>query len=157
MCLNLHRSEKSTAIKEDSPVSVILSAGSASVRSKKGTFVPKMGTVVPDSFQSEGFVLSYAAAIAAALRRELGDTNGAIKVVMRWTDVSERTAKYWFTGKRGPSGEHLILLASHSSAVFVALLELTGRSQRLGGKWREAREKLKSVMDLMDGDIGAIV
>lgn len=94
---------------------------------RKGTFVPKRCTIVHPGFQTEPPCIPYAAAIAAALRQELGDTNSAIKIAMRWTHASERTVKYWFAGSRGPSGEHLILLARHSDAVFGALLVLTGR------------------------------
>ena len=46
---------------------------------------------------------------------------------MRWTGASERTVKYWFAGERGPSGEHLILLARHSDAIVLVLLALAER------------------------------
>jgi len=68
------------------------------MRIKMGTSVPKMGTTVhPDADQT-----AYRTAIADALRRELGPTHQAIKTVMRWTGASERTAKYWLSGERGP-------------------------------------------------------
>jgi hypothetical protein len=124
------------------------------MRSKKGTFVPKKCTIVPDGFQSGGLALSFAEAISAALRRELGNTSGAIKIVMRWTGASERTVKYWFTGERGPSGEHLVLLAAHSDAVFRTILVLAGRNQNLlAPRWHEAWTGLKEAMDRMRAEI----
>ena len=77
------------------------------MRIKMGTSVPKMGTIVHLGADQA----AYRKAIADTLRRELGPTHQAIKTVMRWTGASERTAKYWLSGERGPSGEHLIRLA----------------------------------------------
>ncbi|MBD1205459.1 MAG: XRE family transcriptional regulator [Rhodobacteraceae bacterium] len=70
---------------------------------------------------------AYRKAIADAVRRELGPTHQAIKTVMRWTGASERTAKYWQSGERGLSGEHLIRLAQHSDAVLITTLTMAGR------------------------------
>ena len=93
------------------------------MRIKMGTSVPKMGTTVHlDADQA-----AYRKAIADALRRELGHTHQAIKTVMRWTGASERTAKYWLSGERGPSGEHLIRLAQHSDAVLITILTMAER------------------------------
>lgn len=93
------------------------------MRIKMGTSVPKMGTTVHlDADQT-----AYRRAIAEALRRELGLTHQAIKTMMRWTGASERTAKYWLSGERGPSGEHLIRLAQHSDAVLVVILKMAAR------------------------------
>lgn len=93
------------------------------VRVKMGTVVPKMGTVL----HLDGVPSDYRAAIALALHAELGSTHRAIKTAMRWTGASERTVKYWFAGERGPSGEHLILLARHSDAIVLVLLALAER------------------------------
>ena len=93
------------------------------MRTKMGTVVPKMGTTVHlDADQA-----AYRKAIADTLRRELGHTHQAIKTVMRWTGASERTAKYWLSGERGPSGEHLIRLAQHSDAVLITILTMAER------------------------------
>ena len=93
------------------------------MRIKMGTSVPKMGTTVHlDADQT-----AYRTGIADALRRELGPTHQAIKTVMRWTGASERTAKYWLSGERGPSGEHLIRLAQHSDAVLITILAMAER------------------------------
>ena len=93
------------------------------MRIKMGTSMPKMGTTVHlDADQA-----AYRKAIADTLRRELGHTHQAIKTVMRWTGASERTAKYWLSGERGPSGEHLIRLAQHSDAVLITILTMAER------------------------------
>lgn len=93
------------------------------MRVKMGTAVPKMGTTVhPKADQTR-----YRKAIVAALYGELGPTHRAIKTAMRWTGASERTVKYWLSGERGPSGEHLILLAQHSDAVLVTILTMAER------------------------------
>lgn len=93
------------------------------MRIKMGTVVPKMGTTVPPAADQA----RYRTAVADALRQELGPTHQAIKTAMRWTGASERTAKYWLSGERGPSGEHLILLAQHSDAVLVTILTMAKR------------------------------
>lgn len=93
------------------------------MRTKTGTFVPKTGTNV----HLEADVADYRTAIAAALRNELGLTHRAVKTAMRWTGASERTAKYWIAGERGPSGEHLIALARNSDIVFDMVLLLADR------------------------------
>ena len=90
---------------------------------KMGTVVPKTGTIVhPEACQA-----GYRKAVAAALIQELGLTHRAVKTAMRWTGASERTVKYWLSGERGPSGEHLIALAQHSDAVLLVVLTLAGR------------------------------
>jgi hypothetical protein len=93
------------------------------MRIKMGTIVPKMGTTVHLAADQA----RYRRAIADALRRELGPTHQAIKTAMRWTGASERTAKYWLSGERGPRGEHLILLAQHSDAVLMTILTMAER------------------------------
>jgi hypothetical protein len=73
----------------------------------------------------------YPAAIADALRSELGQSHRAIKTVMSWTGVSDRTAKNWLSGAYGPSGDHLIRLARESDAVLATLLSMAGRSRHM--------------------------
>ena len=99
------------------------------MRIKMGTSVPKMGTIVHLGADQA----AYRKAISDTLRRELGPTHQAIKTVMRWTGASERTAKYWLSGERGPSGEHLIRLAQHSDAVLITIL---AKAERLSEKPR---------------------
>ena len=66
-------------------------------------------------------------AIAATLKRELGGSHRAIKTVMRWTGVSERTAKNWLAGSHSPAGEHLVVSMRYSEEVSVAVMKLPGR------------------------------
>lgn len=87
--------------------------------------VPNTGTFVPA--QTREARNAYVAAIAAALRHELGGGGRAIKTIMRWTGASGRTARYWLAGDRGPDGWHLILLARHSDEVLRVVLSLARR------------------------------
>ncbi|MEM6759244.1 MAG: hypothetical protein AAF601_07165 [Pseudomonadota bacterium] len=48
---------------------------------------------------------------------------------MRWTGVSERTARNWISGTHAPTGEYLIELMRNSDAGFLAVLSLAGRSE----------------------------
>ena len=83
---------------------------------------PKTGNKFPVGPERD-----YAIAISTALRSELTGGHRAAKTVMRWTNASERSAKNWLAGTRGPSGWHLILLARQSDAVALAVLKLAGR------------------------------
>lgn len=85
---------------------------------KKGTSVPKAGN---------GLGSAYATSIANALRDELGTSAQATKTVMHWTGASDRAAKYWLSGNRGPDGRNLILLARSSDAVLHSLLRMADR------------------------------
>lgn len=76
------------------------------------------------------FLLSqdqYAKGISLALQAELGSTHQAVKVLMRWAHVSEKTAKNWLAGKTGPRGEHLAALISHSDLMLNTYLVMAGR------------------------------
>lgn len=90
-----------------------------------GKMITKMGNEFPEGV---GSVL-YANAIAAALRSELGQTHCALKTLQRWTDANERTTKNWLAGTHGPSGYHLIMLASHSEKVLQMFLHLAQRPE----------------------------
>ncbi|WP_374438357.1 hypothetical protein [Pseudomonas panipatensis] len=84
----------------------------------------KTGNVFPDAEH-------YAKQIASALHAELGATHRASKILMRWTNASERTVKNWLAGTSGPRGEHLIALIAHSDAALKAFLSMAGRSHAL--------------------------
>jgi hypothetical protein len=97
----------------------------------------------------------YAEAVAQAWREDFGETHRAIKTVMRWPGVSERTVKNWFSGASGSRGEHLVSLVRHSTAVLEAFLVLAEREQAVGTRTlMEARDMLasalKSVEDLLN-------
>ena len=84
-------------------------------RQAKGNGLSKMGKE------------SYALTIAEVLASELKGSRRAIKTVTKWTGVSERTVKNWLSGRRGPSGQHLIALLGKSDALLERVLVLTGR------------------------------
>ena len=97
------------------------------MRPKTGTLLPKEGTLLHRGSGNGSSGVNYPAEIARALRGELGRTRGATKTVMHWTGASERSVKNWFAGAKGPSGEHLLLLARHSDAVWSAVILITRR------------------------------
>lgn len=79
-----------------------------------------------------------AAQIGDALREELGTSRRATKTVMRWTGVSDTTARSWLQGRSSPSGLHLIALAAQSRSIMMVLLRLTGYGDlELGLELRE--------------------
>jgi hypothetical protein len=118
---------------------------------KKGTVLPKTGTVLPSGYNSKREVVDYAGMVSAALRTDLGRTHGAAKTVMQWTGASERTVKNWFAGAKGPSGEHLVTLIRHSDPLLDGLLRLSGRDQRpVDRKLIEARAKLRELLELIN-------
>jgi len=97
----------------------------------------------------------YPAAIAYALRNQLGTTHQATKIVMGWTGAGERTVKNWLAGISGPSGQHLVNLIRHSDDVLEALLILAGRRQIVAvQKVVEMRNKLAETVEEFDQLMG---
>ena len=116
---------------------------------------PKMGKTFPEDDEGKVDRLKYQMTIAAALKRELGGSHRAIKIVMRWTSVSERTAKNWLAGSHGPAGEHLVELMRNSNEVLAAVLVLAGRGElKIGAGLHETRETLLQALDVLDGLLG---
>src|SRR5712691_8683436 len=107
--------------------------------------LPKKGIVLPNS-ENLG---PHPAAIAYALRNQLGTTHQAIKIVMGWTGAGEPTVKNWLAGVSGPSGQHLVDLIRHSDDVLEVLLILAGRQQIVAAqKLVDLRNKLaKTVVE----------
>ncbi len=66
--------------------------------------------------------------IGAALKTDLGGTRQATKTVMRWTHVSDHTARSWLNGHTSPSSLHLLELATQSEAVMAVILNATGHT-----------------------------
>lgn len=117
---------------------------------KMGNEFPKMGNSLPLS-AANAADSSYEAAIATAVRQELGGSHQAIKTLMRRTGASARTAKNWLSGSTGPSGAHLVELMRSSDLVFEAVLRMTGRERALTSpRLAEARDLLKRVGLLLD-------
>jgi len=112
---------------------------------------PKTGKVFPNASGEGRPTLSYRETIAAALHCELGETHRAVKQAMRWTGVSERTAKNWISGSHGPSGEHLVSLIRHSDAVLVSVFAMAGRGDAIVAfQLIELREKIEEIRELID-------
>ena len=99
----------------------------------------------------------YPAAIAYALRNQLGTTHQATKIVMGWTGAGERTVKNWLAGISGPSGQHLVNLIRHSDDVLEALLILAGRRQIVAvQKLFEMRNKIAETVEEFDQLMGDV-
>ena len=93
----------------------------------------------------------YAREIGNALRSGIAATGRSAKDIMRWTRASERAVKDWISGRRGPSGEHLIPLMACSDAVFAALLRVTGRERSSRGRQvAEVRRLLHEAVAALD-------
>lgn len=116
---------------------------------------PKKGKVFPSDSRRANRELDYPSAIAAALRKEQGDTHQAIKTLMRWTGANERTVKNWLAGTNGPNGKHLVGILRHSDGALDALLRLSDRQFTLVGlKVVDVRYRLKAAIEQIDTLIG---
>ncbi|MCM0032078.1 hypothetical protein [Sandarakinorhabdus limnophila] len=88
---------------------------------KKGSSFPVGRDALTDS--------EFALVVASALKVEFGSTRNGVKMIMKWTGVSDRTAKNWLNGTNAPSGLHLILLARESNAVLKAMMLMAERPE----------------------------
>lgn len=93
---------------------------------KKGKFFPRRNGYDDGGGQD---ALCFTAEIASALRRSQGTTGSGVKTVAGWTGANEKTVKNWFSGRYGPSGEHLAALVRHSDEVLNAFLVMAGRQE----------------------------
>lgn len=66
----------------------------------------------------------YAQTIAELLRKEHGDSNRAIKQLMRQTDASERTVKHWLSAQHGPDTVYFLRLVVSSPVIRAFVLGL---------------------------------
>ena len=105
--------------------------------SKTGSLVPNYPKALTENCVAE--------TIGKALMSELGGSRRATKTVMRWADVTEHTARAWINGRTSPSGKNLIVLASQSSAVFIAFLKLSGNSSVIAAA---EISKIEAALDL---------
>ncbi len=111
---------------------------------------PKKGKLFPRA-DGPNSAQSYPAAVAIALKEELGDTHRAVKTAMAWTGATDRTVKHWLSGRYGPSGEHLMALAHHSDHVMLAVVRLAGRDSMAADAFDiEVRQKLTELLALLD-------
>lgn len=111
---------------------------------------PKKGKEFPLIDYRRARKTEYALAIGTALRGELKQMPNAIKTVMRWTGANERTVKNWVAGTHGPSGEHLIVLAHHSSEVMAIFHQLAGRNEVDDNSLGVIRKKLVETLNIID-------
>jgi hypothetical protein len=103
---------------------------------KKGKSFPKKGKSFPKRYGDGGSDCNlddhaFAMKIALALKSELKDRNSRAKLVAGWTGASERTVKNWISGRYGPCGRHLVVLAQHSDQVLNAILSMADRQDLL--------------------------
>ena len=90
---------------------------------------PKSGTLFPAERGMPPSEREFTGSIRQALRDELGGSRAAAKSIMRWTGVSDRTARNWLNGAASPRGYHLVCLARESDAVLAVILTSSGRSE----------------------------
>lgn len=110
---------------------------------KKGSSFPVGRDTLTDT--------EFAQVIASALKVEFGSTRNGTKMIMKWTGVSDRTAKNWLNGTNAPSGVHLILLARESNAVLKAIMLMAERPEMsLGASLLSLRRVLGETMAALD-------
>lgn len=108
--------------------------------------VPNNGSRLPNSHTALSDA-QLAAQIGRALQDELGASRRATKTLMRWTGVSDHTARSWLYGKSTPSGLHLLMLAAHSDLVMTRMLVLTGHGEiELGFKLQAIESGLERAL-----------
>ena len=118
---------------------------------KKGNQLHSKGNQLPFLRNAEEARECYAREIGNALRCEIAATGRSAKDIMRWTRASERAVKGWISGRRVPSGEHLVPLMACSDAVFAAVLRVAGRERSSrGSQVAEARRLLGEVLLALD-------
>jgi hypothetical protein len=110
---------------------------------KKGRSFPVGRDTLTDS--------EFAKVIASALKVEFGSARNGPKMIMKWTGVSDRTAKNWLNGTNAPSGVHLILLARESNAVLKAMMLMAERPEMsLGASLISLRRALAETIAALD-------
>lgn len=120
---------------------------------------PKKGNIFPDGAGHDGDGKipegRFATEIAAALRRSFVDGHAGVKTVAGWTGANERTVKNWFSGRYGPSGEHLVALIRHSNEVLNAFLQMAGREDLMVTlKLATAEQAIVELLAALRGLIG---
>ena len=113
---------------------------------KKGKFFP--GGTAHAAGGNGQHAGSFAGEIAAALHRSAGTGRAGVKVVASWTGAHEKTVKNWFSGRHGPSGEHLAILVQRSDEVLSTFLMMTGREDLMAVVKLAAAER--AIVDLLD-------
>jgi hypothetical protein len=120
---------------------------------KKGRKIrPSVGKTFPAGPNGQAPPPSFAEAMATLLRKAYGGRHSAVKVVAAAIGANERAVRNWFDAKNGPSGEHLILLMSHSDEMLDGFLALAGKRQfAVGMEMKRAKLALENALcELMD-------
>lgn len=91
------------------------------------------GKTFPPGSSSDG-AISFAEAIAVALKGDFGEGPAAIKRVAHLLHVNDRAVKNWFSAKNAPNGELLVRLICHSDGVLETVLSLATRDDVLRAK-----------------------
>lgn len=114
-------------------------------RTESGKTFPKTSDKIADAVRPD-----FASVIAGTLRKAYGGSGRAVKTVMAYTGVGERTAKNWFAGRNAPNGENLVELVRHSDEILEVFLLMTGRDDILAAKkLANARDKLVEILELL--------
>jgi hypothetical protein len=87
-------------------------------RAKKDRLFPVKPRAISDA--------ELAQIVAAALRRDFGDTSSAIKRIGQLTNANLRAIKNWYNACHSPSSGHLLLLARSSPSILKFVLEQIG-------------------------------
>tara|TARA_R110002124_G_scaffold89707_1_gene229347 strand:+ start:11294 stop:11737 length:444 start_codon:yes stop_codon:yes gene_type:complete len=87
------------------------------------------GTKVPFPLNHDD--ASYAKAISEALICDVGATARSAKTIMKWANVSNRTARNWLSADKAPGGLNLLLLARHSPSVWEVVLSISSHEEAL--------------------------
>ena len=118
---------------------------------KKGTSLPISGTSLPHGLQNGLGEVDYTQMVAAALQKHFCRARGATKTVMDGRALPTAPSKTGsLESEDSNSGSFLVFVARHSDDVFAVLLRLTGRQLMLEGDLVEARQKIQSVMAMLD-------
>ena len=95
--------------------------------------------------------IGFAAAIAAALKREFGGSHAAVKTIVSLTNANERAVKNWFSAKNAPSGHYLVNLMRASDEVLELLLTMAGRDEILRAKKvADTRRAVKAMIMVLE-------
>ena len=109
---------------------------------------PNIGKEIP-SWSTEARSCDFAHLIAAALRRDFGDSHAAVKLVAGLAGANERAVKNWYEARNGPTGEHLVDLMRSSEEVLEAVLSMCGRSDLLvAKKVADSKRELRKMLML---------
>ena len=122
--------------------------------SKKGQKFPrdltKSSLVLKNLLSADGDY-NFNIVISEALHEAFGDTHAAVKTVIVFTGVGERTVKNWFQGKNGPNRRNLLLLAMHSDLIFEAILIMANRQELLlAKKIVDNRDGLVEIVEIIN-------